>query len=86
MITLKTQSSASTSKQRTLRIFAVGLTVRLVGALLIWLGDGHNDLLHKSLVVFGVILSIGGIGVLRYLLYRGLYRKKAEMSGILSPR
>jgi len=31
---------------------------------------------HKGLVVLGVILSIGGITVLRYLLFLGFRKKK----------
>jgi NADH:ubiquinone oxidoreductase subunit 4 (subunit M) len=57
-------------------VFSLGLAVRLVGVLLIWLGDGHDSLLHKSVVVVGVALSIGGIGMLRYLLISGFRRKK----------
>jgi hypothetical protein len=54
----------------------MGLAVRLMGVLLIWLGDGHDSLFQEGLVVLGLILSIGGIGVLRYLLISGFGRKK----------
>jgi hypothetical protein len=57
-------------------LFAVGLAVRLVGVLLLWLGDGHDSWFRKGLVILGLILSIGGIGVLRYLLISGFRRKK----------
>lgn len=54
----------------------MGLAVRLLGLVLIWLGDGSPSLLRKALVVIGVILSVGGIAVLRYLLISGLRKKK----------
>ena len=53
-----------------LKTFLFGLTVRLVGAAMIWLGDGHTSILSKCVVVAGVILSIGGITVLRFLLFK----------------
>ena len=56
------------------RTFLFGLGVRLVGLLLIWLGDGSDSLGRKALVIVGVALSIGGIAVLRYLLYAVLRR------------
>lgn len=56
----------------TLSIFALGLSVRLLGVLFIWLGDGHDQWWRKALVVLGVVLSIGGIGVLKFLLVKGL--------------
>jgi hypothetical protein len=55
-------------KGRKRKLFAIGLAVRLVGVGLLWLGDGHDNLFRKGLVVLGVILSIGGLSVLRYLL------------------
>ena len=54
----------------------MGLAVRLVGVALLWLGDGSDNLFRKGLVVTGVVLSIGGIGVLRYLLFSGLRKKR----------
>ena len=63
-------------KQRKWKWFVIGLTVRLFGVLLIWLGDGHDSLFRKGLVVLGLILSIGGIGVLRYLLISGFRKKR----------
>lgn len=62
-------------KPRKWKLFGIGLAVRLVGLLLIWLGDGHESVFRKALVVLGLILSIGGIGVLRYLLVSGFRRK-----------
>ena len=50
------------------KTFWFGLSVRLAGLGLIVLGDGHNTLFRKSLVVIGVVLTVGGIAVLRYLL------------------
>ena len=58
-----------------LRVFLVGLAVRLTGVLLIVLGDGHSTLLAKATVVVGVIVTVGGIGILRWLLFQSLFRK-----------
>jgi len=55
-----------------LKSFMLGLTTRLIGAAMIWLGDGHTSLLSKCVVVCGVILSIGGIAVLRFMLFKSL--------------
>lgn len=63
-------------RKRKWRTFSLGLAVRLLGLVLIWLGDGSPSLLRKALVVIGVILSVGGIAVLRYLLISGLRKKK----------
>ena len=57
-------------------MFGVGLSVRLLGLALIWLGDGSPTLFRKALVVLGIVLSIGGITVLRYMLISGLRKKK----------
>lgn len=65
-----------TEKRRKWQLFGVGLAVRLIGVLLIWLGDGHDSVFRKGLVVLGFILSVGGIGVLRYLLISGFRRKR----------
>jgi hypothetical protein len=65
------------SKHPKLKTFALGLSIRLAGVALILLGDHHNSLFHKSLVVLGVILSIGGIAVLKFLLYHGMRKKPA---------
>ena len=65
-------------KRRKWRLFGIGLAVRLIGVLLLWLGDGHDTVFRKGLVVLGLILSIGGIGVLRYLLISGFRKKKNE--------
>jgi len=65
-----------TEKRRKWKLFGAGLAVRLIGVLLIWLGDGHDSVFRKGLAVLGLILSIGGIGVLRYLLISGFRRKR----------
>jgi hypothetical protein len=36
------------TKRRKWKTFAIGLSIRLVGVALIWLGDGHNSLFRKS--------------------------------------
>jgi hypothetical protein len=47
--------------------FAIRLGVRCVGGLLIWLGDGDDSWFRKGAVIVGVVLSIGGIAILRYM-------------------
>lgn len=66
---------ARRERKKKWRTFGLGLAVRLFGLLLIWLGDGSPSVFRKSLVVLGVILSIGGIAVLRYLLITGLRKR-----------
>ena len=63
-------------KQKRWRLFGAGLAVRLIGVALLWLGDGHDSWFRKGLVVVGLILSIGGIGILRFLLISGFRKKK----------
>ena len=53
------------------RLFFLGLGVRLVGVAMIFAGDGSALWWRKALVVAGVVLSIGGIAVLRYMLLAG---------------
>ena len=61
------------------RRFGLGLAVRLFGLVLIWLGDGSPSVFRKALVVLGVVLSIGGIAVLRYLLISGFRRSRCSV-------
>lgn len=63
------RDASATSGAR--HLFALGLGVRLIGLGLIWAGDGSAALWRRALVVLGVVLSIGGIAVLRYLLLSG---------------
>lgn len=51
-----------------MKTLLIGLGIRLVGLGLIWVGDGSDNLFRKLLVVLGVVLTVGGIAVLRYLL------------------
>ena len=67
---------ARRERKKKWRTFGLGLAVRLLGLLLIWLGDGSPSVFRKSLVVLGVILSVGGIAVLKFLLISGLRKKK----------
>ena len=60
------------------RLFALGLGVRLIGLVLIWAGDGSAALWRRALVVLGVVLSIGGIAVLRFLLLSGPLTRLGE--------
>jgi len=50
------------------RFFAISLTIRVFGAVLIWLGDGSPLLWRKAVVVLGVVLFLVGITGLKYLL------------------
>ena len=45
--------------------------MRLAGLVLIWIGDGDPALFRKALVLIGLVLSVGGIAVLRYMLLAG---------------
>jgi hypothetical protein len=60
----------------TWRVFLTGLSVRLFGVLLILLGDGYDTLLAKISVVLGVIITVTGMGILRWLLFQSLFRRK----------
>ena len=59
------------TRQQKWRLFSLGLGVRLAGLALIWIGDGSSSLFRKALVVVGLVLSVGGIAVLRYMLLAG---------------
>lgn len=71
-------------KRRKWRRFGVGLAVRLLGLVLIWLGDGSPSVFRKAVVALGVVLSIGGIAVLRYLLISG-FRKENKRNEETQP-
>ena len=62
-------------RRKKLKAVAVGIAVRLFGGALIFLGDGHTSLWSKVLVIVGVIISITGIGILRYLLLQPFLRE-----------
>ena len=62
---------AALDTPRARRLFALGLGVRLTGLALIWAGDESTVRWRQALVVLGVVLSVGGIAVLRYLLLSG---------------
>ncbi len=63
-------------KRRKWATFGIGLSVRLLGLALVWLGDGSPSLYRKAVVVLGVVLSVGGIAVLRFLLISGFGKTK----------
>jgi hypothetical protein len=50
------------------RFFAMSLSIRVFGAVLIWLGDGSPLLWRKAVVVLGVVLFLVGLTGLKYLL------------------
>jgi hypothetical protein len=50
------------------RFFAISLMIRVLGAVLIWLGDGSPLLWRKAVVVLGIVLFLVGITGLKYLL------------------
>ena len=54
-------------KGNKLSLVAGGIAVCLVGGMLIFLGDGHDSLSSKVIVASGVIITVVGIGFLRYL-------------------
>ena len=66
-------ADVDTRKKR--KLIAIGIGIRLFGAALVVLGDGHDNIWSKVLVVVGVIISVTGIGILRYLLLSPLLRK-----------
>jgi hypothetical protein len=66
---------AESPTPRARRLFALGLGVRLLGLGLIWAGDGSPATWRKGVVVLGVLLSVGGIAVLRYLLLAPLFAR-----------
>ena len=72
----ESEANPSREKRRKWKWFFSGLAVRLFGLLLIWIGDGSDSLPRKTLVMVGVVLSIGGIAVLRFLLVAGFRAKK----------
>jgi hypothetical protein len=71
---IKVENSTS-DQHKKLKAVAVGITVRLFGGVLILLGDGHTSLWSKALVIVGVIISVTGIGILRYLLLQPFFSK-----------
>lgn len=79
----ETLTADSARRRRNWRIFAAGLGVRLLGVALLWYGDGGQTIWRKGLVVVGVVLSVGGIAVLRFLLLSGpLSRLTARRSAM----
>ena len=66
-------ADVDTRKKR--KLIAIGIGIRLFGVGLIVLGDGHDNLWAKILVVVGVIISVTGISILRYLLLSPLFGK-----------
>lgn len=65
-------ASHLSDRHKKLKMVALGIFVRLVGVSLIALGDGHDSLWAKALVVIGVAIMITGMGILRYLLFQPL--------------
>ena len=65
----------SPERRKKLTMVLFGIIVRLAGVGMIALGDGHDDLWAKALVVVGVVVMITGMGVLRFLLFRPLLSK-----------
>jgi hypothetical protein len=62
------EAAGPTTRARNRRLFAAGLGVRLTGLAMISAGDGSPLWWRKAIVVCGVVLSVGGIAVLRYML------------------
>ena len=57
-------------KGNTLKKIAGGIIICLVGGMLIFLGDGHDSLWSKAIVVLGVTTTLIGMGILRYLQFQ----------------
>jgi hypothetical protein len=70
--TARRQIVTTPAKRRQWRLFALGLGVRLAGVALTGAGDRSAATSPEALVVVGVVLSVGGIAVLRCLLLVGL--------------
>lgn len=64
-----------TPRREKLKKVAIGIIVRLIGVGLIALGDGHDSLWAKGLVIVGVAIMITGMAILRYLLFQPLLSK-----------
>jgi hypothetical protein len=62
-----------------LSVFIAGLLVRIVGLLLIWAANGRSSLASKIIVVIGVVLSVFGIGVLKWLSFQPRRRSRANV-------
>ena len=62
----------SPERRKKLTMVALGIAVRLAGVGMIALGDGHDDLWAKALVVVGVVIMVTGMGILRFLLFQPL--------------
>ena len=68
-------TGSPSDKRKKSQVIACGIAVRLFGGGLIFVGDGHTSLWSKALVILGVILSVSGIGILRFLLLSPLFDK-----------
>ena len=66
-----------------LSVFIAGLLVRLVGVLLIWAANGHSSFASKIVVVMGVVLSVFGIGILKWLSFQP---RRKPTSEVVPPR
>ncbi|HTL29306.1 MAG TPA: hypothetical protein VL282_08795 [Tepidisphaeraceae bacterium] len=64
-----------------LYVFFIGIGIRLIGLLLIVVGDGHTSLLSKVVVIIGVALSIFGIGLLKWLSFQPRRKKPLPDAG-----
>ncbi len=65
----------SPEARKKLKTFAIGIGVRLAGLPLILLGDGHDTLWAKALVIAGVIITVAGMSILRFMLFQPLLTK-----------
>lgn len=73
-------------RRKKLKPVAVGSIVRLAGVGLIALGDGHDSLWAKALVVAGVVIMIAGMTILRFLLFQPLVSKIRKPRSSLRPK
>jgi hypothetical protein len=76
-------SGRRTSRTKTVqwKFFAIILTIRVLGAVLIWLGDGSPLPWRKAVVVLGVVLFLVGITGLKYVLMAKPLKKLGNWIG-----
>jgi uncharacterized membrane protein len=68
------------------KLFAISLGIRVLGAMLIWLGDGSPLLWRKAVVVLGVVLFLVGITGLKYLLMAKPLKELGNWLGLKQKR
>jgi hypothetical protein len=57
-------------------MFAISIACCISGTALIYLGDHCDSVIGITLVAIGVSCVVLGIGILRYLLFKGFHKQK----------